>query len=134
MKKINDPNLADYKRRALSRADRDVKNFVGNNLTQLKESVAELCTALNKKDTVLAGKLSYHVSTIAPLYGRSDITNMANFLCKVLKNKDFIDVYDVYKLFSDNFAELMTVVEVQSEMEQGILIKTRETLAKLSAK
>lgn len=131
MNKLNDLELAEFKRQSILRANREVEGFVGHNTVLLKETVDELCIALNKKDNAVAGKLSYRVSTMAPLYDRSDVTNMADFLCKVLKNDDFSGVYEVYKLFSDNFTELMTVKMVEPEMEQRILIKTRETLAKL---
>lgn len=131
MNKLKDLELAEFKRRSILRAGRELEGFVGHNAILLKESIDELCSALNKKDNAVAGKLSYRISTMAPLYGRSDVTNMANFLCKVLQNEDFIGVYEVYKLFSDNFTELMTVKVVQPEMEQRILVKTRETLAKL---
>lgn len=131
MNKLKDLELAEFKRRSILRAGRELEGFVGHNAILLKESIDELCIALNKKDNAVAGKLSYRISTMAPLYDRSDVTNMANFLCKVLLNEDFIGVYEVYKLFSDNFTELMTVKVVQPEMEQRILVKTRETLAKL---
>lgn len=130
MNKLEESELAEFKRKSVLRANREIENFVGHNAVLLKESIDELCIALNQKDYAVAGKLSYRVSTMAPLYDRSDVTNMAIFLCKVLQSENFIGVYEVYKLFSDNFAELMTVKVVQPEMEQRILIKTRETLAK----
>lgn len=131
MNKLEELELAEFKRRSILRANREIEGFVGHNAVLLKESIDELCIALNKNDNAEAGKLSYRVSTMAPLFDRSDVANMANFLCKVLQNEDFIGVYEVYKLFSDNFTELMTAKMVQPEMEQRILIKTRENLAKL---
>ena len=131
MNKLNDLELAEFKRLSILRANREIEGFVGHNAVLLEQSVAELCRALNQKDNAVAGKLSYRISTMAPLFNRSDVTNMANFLCKVLQNKDFVGVYEVYKLFSENFTELMSVKMVQPEMEQKILIKTRESLAKL---
>lgn len=131
MNKLKDLELAEFKRLSILRANRELEGFVGHNAVLLEQSIDELCSALNKKDKAVAGKLAYRVSTMAPLYERSDVTNMANFLCKVLQNEDFHGIYEVYKLFRENFTELMTAKMVQPEMEQRILIKTRKTLAKL---
>lgn len=133
MSKLKDFELDEFRKRSVSRANKAVKNFVGENTSILKENLEKLCVALDNKENAIAGQLSYQLSTMAPLYHRSDITNMAEFLCKVLQNKNFIGVDEVYKLFKDNFAELASVTTVQPEIEQKILIRTRETLAKLSS-
>lgn len=125
--------MDEFRKRSVSRANKAVKNFVGENASILKENIEKLCIALENKDNAIAGQLSYQLSTMAPLYHRSDITNMAEFLCKVLQNKNFVGVDEVYKLFRDNFTELASLTAVLPELEQKILIRTRETLAKLSS-
>ncbi len=132
MNKLKNFEIEAIRKRSVEKANRAVKNFVEENSNILKDTIDKLCDALSKKDAANAGRLSYQISTIAPLFYRHDLTNMADFLCKILGNKSFKDVDEVFALFKSNFTELGAVKTVEPEMEQRILMKTRETLAKLS--
>ena len=120
-----------FKKYAVMQANKEVNDFVANNSDLLNESVELLCVALKAKEKVIAGKLSYQLSTTAPLFGRSDIANMTDFLTKILKNPDFTDFDAIYELFRGNFMALSALDVPDSELDQKILVKTRNFLAQL---
>ena len=118
------------KKQAISRANKDVKQYVDENIDVLADVLNKLCDALDNRQSVVAGKLAYQLSTMALLYDRPDYENMADFLCKVLQNKDFTDVDGICDLFSSNFKYLSFSTSYKPDLEQKILIRTRESLAK----
>ena len=129
----NPKELQQFKSRSITRAAQELNSYVSKNKDALKFIVIKLSNALDKKEAAVAGKLSYQLLTTAPLYGRSDIANMADFLCKILKNDDFNNVDEMFDLFNENFKELNALSAVNSEIEQKILTKTRNALVRFRA-
>jgi len=126
--KVKPQELAKYRQKCIKTATENVSEFVKENAAVLDAAMDVVLSALQDKDRVAAKGTSYSLAACAASFDRPDITDVADFLYKILTNSKFDDRDDLLDVFFQALKALKSREKFDQKFEQNVLTKIRQRL------
>jgi hypothetical protein len=120
--------LAQFRSKCIKTATENVTEFIKENHAVLAAAIEMVLSALQEKDRVLAKTTSYNLAACAASFDRPDITDVADFLYKILDSAKYDDRDDLLGVFYHAIKALKSQAKYSKEFQQDILTKLRQSL------
>lgn len=120
--------LHKFRLECLSKADKNIHYFTSRNQKGFNEIIATAIDDLKSRDADVIMESSYKLHSAASSFRRSDISNIADLLKRMIKNKAFAGSDEVLKSFEIALIELSNLDRPSSAQEKKILDSIHKVL------
>lgn len=117
-----------FRLECLSKADRNIQYFTSRNQKVFLEIITTAIDGLKSGDVDVIMESSYKLHSAASSFLRPDISNIADLLKRMIKNKVFAESNEVLKSFENALIELSTLDRPSVAQEKKTLDSIHKVL------